>query len=66
MNVYVTNCKVNMIECVQSFFFFLHFCSPMLSVSWQMKINFKYPPIFLNELVQQRIYFTEKKHIKEF
>lgn len=60
MNVYVTNCKDNMIECVQSFFAAQGCQCPGKGRSTQ------YAPIFLNELVQQRIYFTEKKHIKEF
>lgn len=28
MNVYVTNCKDNMIECVQNFFFLFAFLQP--------------------------------------
>ena len=60
MNVYVTNCKVNMIECVQSFFFFLHFCSPMLSVSWQMKINL-IPTYFSKRACSTKDLFYRKK-----
>lgn len=32
MNVYVTNCKDNMIECVQSFFFFAFLQPKVVSV----------------------------------
>lgn len=65
MNVYVTNCKVNMIECVQSFFSFCIFAAQGCQCPGKWRST-QYPPIFINELVQQRIYFTEKKHIKEF
>ena len=60
MNVYVTNCKDNMIECVQSFFSFCIFAAQGCQCPGKWKST-QYPPIFLNELVQQRIYFTEKK-----
>lgn len=65
MNVYVTNCKVNMIECVQSFFSFCIFAAQGCQCPGKWRST-QYPPIFLNELVQQRIYFTEKNIPKNF
>lgn len=47
-------------------FFFLHFCSPRLSVSWQMKIN-SIPTYFSKRACSTKdLFYRKKKHIKEF
>ena len=57
MNVYVTNCKDNMIEVCKAFFLFAFF---------QMKIN-SIPTYFSKRACSTKdLFYRKKKHIKEF